>query len=341
MSRHVRLLPALIAAAAMLLVVQNASAQTTLLAEDMEADPTEKWTVADVESPGHAPWQLSNSSTPKVRGNQFHGGATSWWAGPSPAGMHPADPFPGAITATYKQPIVIPADGKTTVSFWSLFQNEGDDQGAFEAAIVGKETQKGAWKKVAAVKLASSSATDPEWVPGYCTHRPEVHTQEFEELKGDFSALAGQTVLVRFNLTYGTENRQTSFPCGWYVDDLKIATTGTPGKLGTPATPSVAGPPVPSGETKPTVKFGATKLKGKKATLSLKVSGAGLNKVTLTLLKGRKKVGTAKVAQLPTGSRKVVFKLRSKLKKGAYSVKIAGTYSDGGKFSASGRTKAK
>lgn len=338
MSRHVRLLYALFAALALLVVAQSASAQTVLFSDDAEGDPAAKWNLNTPEDTRILPWQLSNSSTRKYRGNQFHGGATSYWAGQS-IPYEPILVVMGDAWMQLKNPLVIPADGKTTISLWSLFQNEGDDLGAVEVALDTRGKPK--WKTLTAYRLTPSGIGD-EPQPGYCnpSHPEMTNTQTFEEVKGDFAAYAGKQILLRINLRYGDENRWATQPCGWYVDDINISTTGTPGKVGTPATPPLAGPPSPA-PLKPSVKFGATKLKAKNATLSLKVSGNALRNVTLTLLKGKKKMGTAKVAQMPTGARKVVFKLRKKLKKGSYGVKIAGTYTDGGSFVASGKTKAK
>ena len=288
------------------------------------------------------PWQKSDSTAPKVRNNQAAGGATSYWAGMKPDGMHPADIVEGEITLLAKEPIFIPSDGKTTVSFQSLFQNEGDDSGSFEAALSPNAPAK-SWKKIAAVKLEPSDATNPEYVSGYCTPQPGVATQGFEEIKGDFAALAGALVYVRFNLKYGSENRSTSQPCGWYVDDLKVSTTGTPGLV---AAPPAGGPgpvsgPTPTAASKPRMTFGKKlKVKGKKATLSVKLTNAAINDASVTLYKGRKKVASTRVKTIKTGSSKVVFKLKGKLRRGAYKLKVTGTASTGAKFKAAGKTKA-
>ena len=317
------------------------AAETVLLADDMEGEIDASWVVGESTNPTMiAPWQKSDSTAPKARGNQANGGATSYWAGPTPQGNHPADPTEGETHLTAKKSIVIPADGKTTVSFWSLFQNEGDDAGQLEAALASNPTAKGAWKKVAAVKLEAGNIQDPNYTPGYCTPRPETHVQTFEELKGDFAAFAGKEVLVRFNYKLGPENRQTSFPCGWYVDDLKITTTGTPGSAAAPTvapTPGVNPPP----PAKSTVKLGKLKAKGKSANLGLSVAGANIERVTVTLLKGKKKVATVKAAVLTTGVQAVTFKLKKKLARGKYAVKLTATGADGSPVKASRRAKVR
>ena len=310
-------------------------ADTVLLADDMEGAIDAKWAVGDPTHAAMEPWQKSDSTAPKARGNQANGGATSYWAGMKPEGMDPATVISGQSTLTAKAPIFIPADGKTTVSFFSLFLNEGDDSGTFEAALTPNAPDK-QWKKIAAVKLEPSDITNPDPPPGYCVPNPNTVTYGFEEVKGEFTAFAGAQVYVRFNLRYGSENRQTSMPCGWYVDDLKVNTTGTPGKtLNPPVTP----PAVPAPVAKAAVKFGKLKASGKKATLSLTVSNAAINDATITLSKGSKRVATAKLATLAVGRGKVVIKLKKKLAKGTYKIKLTGTPSYGGKFTAKGKAK--
>lgn len=324
---------------ALCLLAAPAQAETVLLADDMEGEITAKWVAGEPSNPLMEPWQKSDSTAPKVRGNQANGGSTSYWAGPTPQGMHPADTVEGEVHLISKAPIVIPADGKTTVSFFSLFQNEGDDAGQFEAALASNPNAKGAWKKIAAVKLQTSEVTNPEYVPGYCTPNPGTHTAGFEEIKGDFAAFAGKEVLVRFNYKLGSENRASSFPCGWYVDDLKVTTTGTPGSAATPAAaPDPGATPPPA---KSTVKLGAFKAKGKRAKLKLRVAGGNLEDVVVTLLKGRKKVATAKAATLATGARTVSFKLKRKLKRGTYALKLTATGADGSTVTASRKAKAR
>ena len=316
------------------------SADTVLLSDDMEGAIDAKWTVGEPTNPLMEPWQKSDSTAPKVRGNQANGGSASYWAGPTVQGMHPADIVEGESHLVAKAPIIIPADGKTTVSFFSLFQNEGDDAGQFEAALASNPNAKGAWKKIAAVKLEPSDITQPEYTPGYCTPNPGTHLAGFEEVKGDFAAFAGREVLVRFNYKLGGENRQTSFPCGWYVDDLKITTSGTPGKL---AGPDAAPAPGPGGTApaKSKVKLSGFKAKGKRATLKLNVANGPVSKAVVTLLKGKKRMATASFAELGSGATPVTFKLKKKLKRGTYVLRFTGTGADGSPVKASGKGKAR
>lgn len=327
----------------------GAQAQTAIFTDDAEGDPAAKWVIG--QPPERVePWQKSDSDTQKFRGNQFHGGATSYWSGMSqsnwttvpstaPAG---ADVVEGESLLTIKDPIIIPADGETTISYWSMFQNEGDDAGISQIAPIGADGKVGAWKTIKSETAVNTGAggTDPRACD---PSRPDSPVM-FEEQKASLKTYAGFKVLIRFNLKYGAENRPVSQPCGWYLDDIKVATTGTVGKLGgasatttPPGGPSTTSPPpVP-----PSVKFSSLKGKGKKATLKMKVSGSGVKDAVLTLLKGKKKVGTGKAAFLGVGNGKVTFKLKKKLKKGTYTVKLAGKAGDGSAVAATGKVKGR
>jgi hypothetical protein len=326
------------AACALLVPAATASAQAVLFKDDAEGALEDNWLISDAPS-GIEQWQKSDSSTPKTRPNAFHEGAASYWAGATP----PSDPVnvvEGETFITVKNPILVPADGKTTVAFWSLFQNEGDDAGLVEAAVAteGKLT----WKRVAAVKLEPNSAGGP-YVRNYCdpTHPAEMAAEEFEEIKGTLDAYAGKKILLRWNLKYGSENRSATQPCGWWVDDIAITTTGTPGNAGAaPTTPPVqAAPPA---ATRPSVKIGGLSAKGKRGTLTLTVGGSAIKNAVVTLLQGKKKLATTKVAELAPGTRRVTFKTKKKLprvNKKPYGVTIVGKTADGSAFKASGKTR--
>lgn len=325
-----------------------AAAQTTIFTDDAEAEPTAKWIVGETPA-GIEPWQKSDSSASKFHGNQAHGGATSYWSGvqpqnfpPVPSTAAPVTVLEGESLLTLKEPIVIPADGETTISYWSFFRNEGDDAGISQIAPIGADGKPGTWKTIKQEAVVNAAAGDTD--PRACDPSRPDSVVGFEEQKATLKAFAGFRVLIRFNLKYGAENRPVSHPCGWYLDDIKIATTGTPGKLGgatgTTTTPgggtSTSAPPVP-----PVVKFGALKGKGKKATLAINVSGSGVSDAALTLLKGKKTIAKGKAAFLKVGDGKVTFKLKKKLAKGSYTVKLTGKAGDGGAVSATGKVKAR
>ena len=340
MKPYRRLMIGAAAICALLVPAATASAQTVLFTDDAEKAIEDNWTVAPAPD-NMEPWQKADSDTPKFRPNAAHGGATSYWAGQSMP-YDPVNVVSGEDIMTLKNPILVPVDGKTTIDFWSLFQNEGDDGGLVEAAVATEA--KLTWKRVAAVKLEPNSAGGP-YIRNYCdpTHPAETAAEDFEEIKADLGAYAGKKIMLRWNLKYGNENRSATQPCGWWVDDISIKTTGTPGNAGAaPTAPAPAPPAPPAASSKPSVKLGGLAAKGKKGKLTLTVSGSTIKNVKLTLLSGKKKLGTAKAKQLAPGTRKVTFKTKRKLprrNKKPYTVKITGTASDGSAFKFTGKTR--
>jgi hypothetical protein len=343
-----RLRPLLFLLIALCAVAVPAIAATDLLSDDAEGEITAKWVVEEPTNPAIQPWQKGDSTTPKVpRPTTTHGGSGSYWSGVSPQDNNPAPDavIEGDSTLRTKEPIVIPADGKTTFSMWSFFQNEGDDAGLVDVALdtggAAPPVKDKAWKKLTEYKLAPSAAGD-SGVVGYCNPSDPAGTaqQTFEEIKGDFAAYAGKKVWVRIHLKYGAENRTATQACDWYVDDIKIDTTGTPGKLGDTA-PAATATPAPAAAARPTVKISAFKAKGKAATAKLQVNNGPVRGAAISLLKGKKKLSTAKLGILDSGVVPVKFKLKKKLKKGSYILKFTGTDSTGAKVAASGKGKVK
>ena len=312
----------------------------TLFTDDAEGDIAAKWVVND-PGPDIQPWERSDESTVKYRGNQFHGGAASYWTGQSPPWAPAGVIVEGESQMTMKTPLLIPADGATTLEYWSLWQNEGDDSGLAEVAVVTNGTI-GKFKRVAAETVENTAAGETD--PRACDPSQPNSTlvAPFVKMTGNLAAYAGQKIVLRFNQVYGSENRPVSQPCGWYVDDIAINTTGTPGNAGT-AAPVTPGPTTPAPAAKPTVKFTRVKLKSRKAVLTVKVAGGSFSAVKVALLdrKGKKKLGTGKAKSLPSGTRKVKLKLRRKLKKGTYTVSFNAKASDGSPFSAYAKVKAR
>jgi hypothetical protein len=233
----------------------------TLFTEDGEGAVDAQWTVND---PGSSiqPWQKSDSSAQKLRGNQFHGGATSFWSGmqpqdwpPVPTTAGPGTTATGDSLLTMKQPILIPADGTTSIDYWSLWQNEGDDIGALEVAQADGAIGKFKRIKQETVTNTAAGDTDPY---GCDPSHPEITMQEtFKKVTAPLNAYAGHKVILRFNLSYGAENRPVTQPCGWYLDDIAVTTTGTPGNAGgAPAAPAAPAPaaPAPAAKKKPSAK---------------------------------------------------------------------------------------
>jgi hypothetical protein len=115
----------------------------------------------------------------------------------------------------------------------------------------------------------------------------------------------------------------------------------------TPVTPAggVAGTPTGSTTTLPvtlvTKSAKAAKKKSKSKTLSLKLkSSEAITSLAAQLLKGKKVVGTGKLAKL-SGTATLKLKLKSKLKKGSYTLNLVGNRASGERATAAFKLKAK
>ena len=51
---------------------------------------------------------------------------------------------------------------------------------------------------------------------------PDTLATGFEQRRTSLGAYSGRSVRVRFVYRLGAENRVTSQPCGWYVDDVRL-----------------------------------------------------------------------------------------------------------------------
>lgn len=189
------------------------------------AEGLDKWSVAPAGA-GIQPWQASDSGTSKFRGNQRHGGARSLWTGVSPADF-PDPPTSGNSVMTAKAPISVPATGEPELAYWSLFQNEGDDQGRVEVALTapGTPADQLQWQAVDVVQSVPSSVGGPP-SPHICdaSNPDSTLTQGFELRRAALSPFKGKDILVRFNYVPGPDDRAASQPCGWYVDDISLYT---------------------------------------------------------------------------------------------------------------------
>jgi hypothetical protein len=259
-----------------------ALADTTLFKEDAEGAPDAQWVITPAKDTHIQPWQKSDSSATKFRGNQFHGGATSFWTGQQPQDWTPVDVVQGDSLITTKVAIAIPANGETTLDYWSLFQSEGDDSAEAQIAIDNNGTP-GAFKAVKKEQAVNTSAGDTD--DAACdVSQPNTQMVGFKEQKIKLGAYAGVKIWLRFDLKDGGENRPVSQPCGWYLDDVSITTTGTPG-----ATAPAPGPLAPPAQAaKPSAKFSKLTGKGKKGKLTLTVAGGDIKNLTVTILKGKR-----------------------------------------------------
>jgi hypothetical protein len=187
--------------------------------------------VTPAADPKVQPWQSSDSGTPKLRGNQARSGQRSFWTGLSPNDFNPG--VQGATSIlTLNAPIAVPAGGDPQLAYWSVFQNEGDDQGRVEVALTDGTTT-GDWMAVDVIQATNTALgqTDPQ----ICDpSNPETLSRGFENRHASLAAFAGKVLFVRFVYLLGAENRTASQPCGWYVDDVSLQ-NGTFAEIGTTA----------------------------------------------------------------------------------------------------------
>ncbi len=201
--------------------VRESADYTTLFFDDAEAGPEANWTVTPPSDPAINPWQASDSDTSKFRGNQARSGQRSFWTGLSPDDFA-APPLNATSVLTLKEPIAVPLQGEPELTFWSLFQNEGDDQGRVEVALVDDQGNVGEWSAVDVTQAVLTALGDPH-DPAICNPSdPEMFTEVLRHRRVNLTGFGGKTILLRFVYLLGPEDRRLSHSCGWYVDDIRL-----------------------------------------------------------------------------------------------------------------------
>jgi uncharacterized repeat protein (TIGR01451 family) len=211
--------------------VEESPDVSVLFSDDAE-DISTNWNVTPPSNPGIQPWQASDSGTAKFRGNQAHSGARSFWTGVSPPFPQPPTVVHGNSVITLKDPISVPAEGEPQLAYWSIFQNEGDDQGRVEVALDdGDPSTDPDWLAVDVIQAVNTALGQED--PAICDpSNPDTLNQGFENRRVSLARFKGKDILVRFNYLSGPENRALSQPCGWYVDDVQVS-SGTWSVIGT------------------------------------------------------------------------------------------------------------
>ncbi len=204
--------------------VEESTDVGVLFSDDAEGSLTDRWS-ATVEpqpaDPRLQPWQASDSSTLKFRGNQSRSGVRSFWTGLSPADFNPGVQNARSLL-TLKDPFTVPAQGDPELAFFSLFQSEGDDQGRVEAAIDdGDPTTEPDWQPVDVIQATMTALGQED--PAICDpSNPDTLSRGFEHRRVSLAAYKGKRLLIRFVYFLGPDNRALSQPCGWYVDDVRV-----------------------------------------------------------------------------------------------------------------------
>lgn len=188
--------------------VQETTSLKVLLADDAEGDIGQLWTASAPSDPRVHPWQRSDGAL-ALNGNKRHSGLSSYWTG-----AFPTAPSPTGVESvlTLTEPVALPKQGVALLSYWSLFQSEGDDQGRLEVAVEDADLR-----------------TEPEWQPvdvlgGFFTLTDPVGSTQAElrQRRVDLSRYQGRNVRLRFRYLLGGEDRVASQPAGWYVDDVRL-----------------------------------------------------------------------------------------------------------------------
>lgn len=185
-----------------------------LLADDLEGPVDARWNASRPTHPDISPWQESDSSTRKFRGNQKVSGAQSYWSGVAPERFTPGTIQKGESILTLKEPFEVPRGAGAALSYNTLFQNESDDRGFVQVA----EARDGelAWETVDQLGGGDLDICNPA-DPG------NALLAGFRQRGADLTSYAGKKILVRFVLSLGPDNRAASQPCGWYVDDVDVS----------------------------------------------------------------------------------------------------------------------
>ncbi len=104
---------------------------------------------------------------------------------------------------TYKEPIAIPANGTTTLSFAHWYVGESDDRAYVEVSEDGEN-----WS-IADTDFRTAAATT------FATERLSLRSV-------DLTQYAGKTIRLRFHHYVGAQNQPAQAPLGWYVDDITV-----------------------------------------------------------------------------------------------------------------------
>jgi hypothetical protein len=133
--------------------------------------------------------------------NAAHSGSSSFYA----RGIEGAANQEAALTT--KDSFAVPNTGHSELSFWSWFNNEGDDIGYVEASADGKT-----WETLSAIVRAVAA---PDWAT-------DAAAPTLTEVTASLDQFAGKSVKVRFRYTTGPDNRASTTANGWHIDDVQV-----------------------------------------------------------------------------------------------------------------------
>ncbi|HEV2757003.1 MAG TPA: PKD domain-containing protein, partial [Actinomycetota bacterium] len=193
--------------------ILEASDYKRLLADDAEGPIETKWTPSEPTHADIEPWQASDSDTEKFRGNVSSSGERSYWTGVATENFKPGVIQQGESILTLKEPLQVPQEAGSALSYNSLFLNESDDRGMVQVA----EAKDGDLNWETVDLMGGQNDT--------CNPSDPANTllKELAPRGADLTNYAGKRIFVRFVYQTGETNPAASQPCGWYIDDVEIA----------------------------------------------------------------------------------------------------------------------
>lgn len=206
--------------------VQESRDVSVIMSEDC-ADFTDNFAAEPPTNPVIDPWQPSDSSTQKNRGNLFRSSPRSCYTGLGRTDHEPGNgPNDGVSVLMQKSPLAVPARGSTALTYFSDFANDANDSGRVEAAIdTGGDLH---WQTVDSLGL---NAKD-DYVISLTEEPTELSVPRFERRSIDLSRFSGKNIRLRWVYQLGDAQFLNVFRHGWYVDDISL-TNGTFAEIGT------------------------------------------------------------------------------------------------------------
>jgi hypothetical protein len=135
----------------------------------------------------------------------------------------------------------------------------------------------------------------------------------------------GGTVLQEMDVTVARgQTLDLDLPCGGTLPPRVTQPTTGGGSGGGTAGGTGTGTGAAPAAGVATLKIGAVKRSGRKVKVALSAQGGTLHNLVVTLLKGRRAIGKAKLADL-AGARTIVIKPKGKVARGVYTVKVTAT----------------
>jgi PKD repeat protein len=209
--------------------IQQSTDIATFLSDD-GGDLAANFSAEPPTEPAIDPWQASDSSEQKNRGNLFRSEPRSFYTGLSRSDHTPGvEPNGGRSVLALNEPLTLPAGRPAELTYWSDFANDANDAGLVEAAVVDPATgQPGEWQVVDSLGL---NAKD-DYVMSLSEEPTEANQPRFELRSVNLTRFAGRTIRLRWVYQLGDAQFVNVYRMGWYVDDIKV-TSATYSEIGT------------------------------------------------------------------------------------------------------------